>query len=405
MRIRGSSVALTLLGSALALGACGDDASTGEDADSSSSQTDSDEDSSDDGTAWTGVGGGSSDIILEEDPEDPQTPAGGAGNGDDPWQEEACAAEKVQSDLEPVHLVFLLDQSGSMGDGEHGQRDEKWDPVTQALETFFADPESAGLTASLTLFPDDVNKTSEAASTSFAISCEDASYETPVVSPRALPDAISFSEAIAAVDPPNEFGTPTLHALAGTAAYALSLADEGKKVAIVLVTDGEPAQCGQDNQNIDNTAAEAAAIFPEIPTYVIGVGRALDALNDIAHAGGTNSAFIVDTDDPDKTRSDLLQQVQLIRGEQISCDLAIPEAPAGETLDPKKVNVELLSGEESAALNYDAECSDGTGWRYDNEETPSKIELCNNTCETVQNGEDSGVNVLFGCATREIEIR
>jgi hypothetical protein len=399
MSVRTSFLVLTLFCSAFALAACSD-APSDEEADSSWSHLDEEEDTQ-------GVGGNTSGLVVKE--EHPETPAGGAGNGDgdgdDPWKEEACAAEKVQSDLEPVHLVFLLDQSGSMGDGEHGQREEKWDPVTQALEAFFADPKSAGLTASLTLFPDDVNKTTEVASTSFAISCDDASYETPVVTPRPLPDATAFSAAIAAVDPPNEFGTPTMHALAGTANYAVSLANEGTKVAIVLVTDGEPAQCGSDNQNIDNTAAEAAAIFPEIPTYVIGVGRSLNALNTIAVAGGTDTAFIVDTDDPDKTRSDLLQQVQLIRGEQISCEVAIPEAPAGEVLDPAKVNVELRTGEESAVLSYNAECVDGAGWRYDNEDAPSKIELCNTTCETVQSGDNSGVNVLFGCATREIEIR
>src|SRR5262249_57473968 len=71
-------------------------------------------------------GGGSSPITLGGD--STTTTFGGDGNM-------ACAATSAEAQLAPVYLVFLLDESGSMGDGKNGDRKVKWDPVTSALES------------------------------------------------------------------------------------------------------------------------------------------------------------------------------------------------------------------------------------------------------------------------------
>ncbi len=332
------------------------------------------------------------------------------GDGDDDgdsigsFSGQGCADGEAQTNLEPVYLVFLLDQSGSMGDGSYGQPEEKWDPVTEALNAFFEDPESRGLYASLSLFPNDANQTNGIANSDFDIFCDADGYDDPVVAPTELPNDTDFSSAIAAVSPPNEYGTPTYPALAGTVDYAQSLYDEGKKVAIVMVTDGEPTQCGGDN-TIGNTAAEAESVASAIPTYVIGVGDELSNLNDIAAAGGTGEAFLVDLDNPAQTREDLLAQVQLIRGAEVTCDLPIPDPPAGKTLDITKVNVEFTSGDDTVGLVYSADCTDDTGWRYDDLDDPTIIELCAETCEDVKAEEGGAVNVVFGCETSGTLIR
>src|SRR6478752_4050448 len=69
---------------------------------------------------------------------------GDDGSGDTGVGGESCASATQETELSPVYLVFLLDESGSMGDGQHGDRTKKWDPVTSALKAFFADPESSG---------------------------------------------------------------------------------------------------------------------------------------------------------------------------------------------------------------------------------------------------------------------
>jgi hypothetical protein len=325
----------------------------------------------------------------------------GSGGG------ESCAAATQQAELSPVYLVFLLDESGSMGDGEYGQRDQKWDPVTSALKDFFADPESAGITASLSLFPLNKNTGTGIATQDKPADCDSNAYATPEVPPSPLPDDKAFAAAITKLDPPNEYGTPTYPALTGTIAYAETLVkeDASRKVAIVMVTDGDPVSC-KDN-TIENTAKAAQAVADHIPTYVIGVGASLTSLNAIAAAGGTDKAFIVKVEDPlqtpEQTRKDLLAAVNLIRGKSIACDLAIPAPPAGKKLDPDKVNVQFTaSGQAGSSLKYGTACTGDTAWHYDDPAKPTKILLCDDTCTAVKADPMGKVDVVFGCVDRQV---
>jgi hypothetical protein len=326
-----------------------------------------------------------------------------SGAADGKGGNDSCAASSEQAELSPVYLVFLLDESGSMGDGKYGQRAEKWDPVTSALKAFFADPESAGITASLGIFPLNKNLTDMPASDTVAPDCEVTAYGKPEVAPRPLPDDQSFAAAIAKLDPPNEFGTPTRPALAGTIEYAKTLLDEdpSRKVAIVMVTDGDPVSC--DGNTIENTAMDAAAIADKIPTYVIGVGSSLTSLNAIAVGGGTEKAFIVSLDEPEETRKQLLDAINLIRGKSISCELPIPAPPAGKKLDPDKVNVEFTAdGKAAAPLPYGTECKGDVAWHYDDESKPTSILLCPDTCTAVKDDPKGKLDVVFGCVDRVV---
>jgi Mg-chelatase subunit ChlD len=330
--------------------------------------------------------------------------SGGTG-GDGPIEE--CAAANQQAELKPVYLVFLLDESGSMGDGRNGNRAEKWDPVTQALNAFFADAQSAGITASLSIFPLNNNKTQGAADEDIAPDCQASAYVAPVVQPTALPNSTAFADAIMALDPPNEYGTPTLPALSGTIDYAKSVLaeDPTRKVAIVMVTDGDPNRC--QGNNVANTAAAAATVADQIPTYVIGVGKSLTSLNDIAIGGGTKKAFVVSSDGmgqtPEKTRQDLLDAVNLIRGQAISCEIDIPTPPVGKKLDPEKVDVQFTSdGKPASSLKYGTECTGDAAWRYDDAMAPTKIELCADACSAVKADAKGKLDVVFGCVKRDV---
>jgi Mg-chelatase subunit ChlD len=95
-------------------------------------------------------------------------------------------------------------------------------------------------------------------------------------------------------------GTPTYPALQGAYQYATSWAkmNPGRRTVLVLATDGEPTGCGNTNnvqQIATDLVAPALAGMPSISTFVIGVGSSLGSLNQLAQAGGTNMAFIVDT--------------------------------------------------------------------------------------------------------------
>ncbi len=386
----GSALALAA-SSALLVAACGDSGpeSTVSGGGSSNSSTAGSSSSSGGltlgGTANNGTGGN------------------GTGNtsGDGPI--EGCAAANQAAELAPVYLVFLLDESGSMGDGRNGNRTEKWDPVTAALRSFFTDPDSTGIMASLSVFPLNKNKTTGAADNDIPADCNAAAYVDPVVPPTALPNDTTFAAAIQEMDPPNEYGTPTYPALSGTIQYAQSLLEEDstRKVAIVMVTDGEPVSCR--NNTISNTAMAAAAVADQIPTYVIGVGDSLTSLNTIAEGGGTDEAFIVTVDDPEKTRTELLDAINLIRGEALSCDIDIPAPPAGKRLDPDKVNVQFTAADQDpVSLKYGTECSGDTEWRYDDPAKPTTIQLCESACSQVKADPNGKLDVVFGCVNRDV---
>ncbi len=117
------------------------------------------------------------------------------------------------------------------------------------------------------------------------------------------PDASSFAAALDANKPGG--GTPTLPAESGAIAYAQQVAaglPAGEKVAIVLVTDGDPNDCVSTP---DKVAAEAAAVASTIKTYVIGVGPDATKLDTIATGGGTAPHIQVDTSSASTTAADL----------------------------------------------------------------------------------------------------
>ncbi len=295
-----------------------------------------------------------------------------------------CASSTAKAQLVPVQLVVLLDRSGSMGDGVNGDPTLKWDPVTAGLDAFFADPASAGVSASLHLFP------------SINDECNPDAYYTPVVPMSPLPDATTYAAAISAAGAPAG-DTPTLPTVSGAISYAQDSATAGARSAIVLVTDGDPDACDSSVSNVSFEVAKAAAT---IPTYVIGVGSDLSSLDMIAQSGGTTAPTLVSVGDADQTKSDFLTALEQIRGLVLSCDFAIPSPPAGQTLDYKSVNV-LFTPSSGAAeqLLYDSACSTGVGWRYDDPTAPTKIELCPGSCTDVRQDHGGRMDVIFGCAT------
>jgi hypothetical protein len=73
----------------------------------------------------------------------------------------------------------------------------------------------------------------------------------------------------------------------------------------------------------------------------------------------------VQVNDPEQTQTDFQAAIDQIREQVVSCNIAIPPPPDGETLDPNKVNVELTLGGTVVPLSQNVTCEDGVGWRYD----------------------------------------
>jgi hypothetical protein len=312
----------------------------------------------------------------------------------------ACATSTAAAEVLPVHMVVVLDRSGSMCEytsgtnpRDCGNPSSKWQQSAGALKTFFGSAESKGMTASLIVFP---------WSNDNGQSCQSAKYQTPVVAPVALPDTTVLSKAIDDRISNGGGNTPTLDAMTGAVAYAkqveAGLAGKGK-VVLVVATDGIPAGCSDQN-NITPSANQAASVKSTIPTYVIGVGENLGALNALAQAGGT-TAFQVSTSNPTTVGTALQTALSKIRGASLSCEYQVPAAAEGKTIDFKKVNVQhTASAGASSALEYSQGCAKGAGWQYDDVANPKKILLCGSTCDAVKADAKAKIDIVLGCETK-----
>lgn len=360
-------------------GGCGseDDSSFGDGADSGNGTS---------GASGTGISSGASGD-------------GGSGNtSGDLGDGAACNAASARAVRPPLTMIMGLDQSCSMGDCGGGQeKDKRWVPVTTALKGFWGDPVTVGISADLRLFPnggsDDYCKFSE--------------YDTPVVPMTPLPNVDAFAAVL--VDNPQKTATPTRAVLRAMAkeADALVAADATAKLAVVLVTDGQPQFCDDNDNDIDNVKGEIAN--KPYPTYVIAIKGTGDSTlqanaDAIAAAGQTQQAFLVDTDDPGATQQAFTTAMDQIRGALVpSCELTIPPPPQGKTFDKNKVNVTITSGATQTPLGYDPACA-GAGWKYDDPNAPTAIVLCPQSCDPFKADANAQLDVAFGCTTRAAEV-
>jgi hypothetical protein len=316
----------------------------------------------------------------------------------------ACATAASRAELERVHLLFAFDVSGSMGKGDEPWHDKalKWDPVVAATRSFFEDDASAGLVASLTFFPEDGDDDDR---------CVQEAYEEPDVAMTELPSS-AFGEAIDDIEPASDDdwrgGTPTAFVMRGTLAFAERYREQhAGRYAMVLVTDGYPQGCDDEDDSIEAVAAVIdEARDADLDSYVIGVANppvddAPDTVSDLhalAEAGGTGEAFLIDTGDPAATAAPFAEAIAAIRATAISCSLAIPEAPMGRSFDKERIAVRFTGDSgEPRELRYDATCATPDTWHYDEPATPAEIVLCPSTCDLAQSEASAAFEVELAC--------
>lgn len=241
--------------------------------------------------------------------------------------------------------------------------------------------------------------------------CRAPTYAAPAAPIAALPAARDGLVAVIANAQPEGL-TPSGPALQGAidqaAAWAKSHPDH--QVVAVFATDGLPTLC--EPIEIRDVAALATAgrrLAPAVSTFVIGVfgAEAADApanLNQIAREGGTSRAFIVDTTgDVQQQFRDALNE---IRASGLSCELAVPTPPSGQSLNYEQVNVTFDSGSGPTnllAVANAAACTEQGGWHYDVEVgqgTPKRIVACPSTCTQFQQTDMGSVQIRLGCDTR-----
>jgi hypothetical protein len=350
-----------------------------------------------------GTGTGTAPPILE-------IPDAGRDAAFDP--DAACTGEMREGERLPLDMYFVLDQSGSMSDDVQGGT--KWKVVSDSLVGFMNDPANADIGAGIGYFPATPPACMQGdpgcvcipfVNICFATmggSCTATDYATPSI-PLSLPPNHPAVVADIAKHKPGG-GTPTRPALEGAMQYVASWAtsNPGRKVVVVLATDGDPAGCSQNSpQDVANVAAAALGSQNSIQTFVIGVGSSLTSLNLVAQAGGTNMAYLVDTGG--SVGQAFTAALNAIRGQATPCDFTIPAQTSQGPVDPQRVNVSFTPRGATQAVpvpmtqgGLPANCGANGGWYYDNPMTPKTVKLCDATCQSLQGGK---VQLEFGCKT------
>jgi hypothetical protein len=250
-------------------------------------------------------------------------------------------------------------------------------------------------------------------------SCSAGDYAKPAVPLAALPgNAAALQDSLSRTKPLGN--TPTPPALSGALEFATGQArrNPDHRVIAVLATDGLPTEClgaqvTTEAQAIAATAAitkKSLAATPSIPTYVIGVFSPDDStsksnLQQLAAAGGTKQAFIVDQSQ-DVTQQ-LLDALAQIRSGSLACEYTLPDAQ-GMSLDFNAVNVQLTASDHTTQnllyVKDVSQCSKAKlGWYYDADPaqggTPSKINICPDSCSTLRAQSGATLQIRLGCAT------
>ena len=214
------------------------------------------------------------------------------------------------------------------------------------------------------------------------LACDEASYNRLAVPIVALP--MGQGTLMGALDRKAPQGaTPMGPAVRGVLAQlrARVTADPGRKVALILASDGLPGGCQRND--IPSIAADVAGAFmaqPSIPTYVIGVFSPTELamvrpqLDQVAMGGGTGQAYVLSATDDLNMR--LLDALAQIRGAALACEYRIPAMPSRK-LDFAKVNVRHIgpAGPENVPYVERVDGCDATrgGWYYDYTPTLSRV--------------------------------
>ena len=196
---------------------------------------------------------------------------------------------------------------------------------------------------------------------------------------------------------------------------ARQMANPGRKVALILVSDGLPGACTRND--IPSIAMDLQAAFmgtPSIPTYVIGVFsqaelmRSQPQLDQLAMGGGTMTAFVLTATDDLNMR--LLDALNQIRGAALACEYRIPAPQAGGSIDYGKVNVRYTGAAGPQNIPY-VERMDRCdpmrgGWYYDTNPAmgkPARVMICPASCSQFKTDKSAQVELVFGCATQGID--
>ncbi|WP_240488953.1 VWA domain-containing protein [Labilithrix luteola] len=313
-----------------------------------------------------------------------------------------CAESGQKAKTLPLDIVFLLDRSLYM-------KGDKWNAASHALLDFisrgFPAPTQVALTLVPYTAPEDVWGDQTGANIDF---CQYRVYQNFVVpmadvSVQRAPVESAIANALLSAGFGYGRTSPIYASLQGTyfAATKAQAENPDHQVVVVYVGNGAPLPCNEYGSNTTNSAAIAALAdsalrYNGVRTFAVALDdQNFGLMSEIAKAGG-GAAF-----KPSNTTSaGMLDAMLEVTKGALDCAYALPVAPAGRTLDPSTLSVEITSatGDRSVipAVTQPA-CDAAGGWFYDNAAKPTKVIFCPQTCNTLRDTISPRVELVVGC--------
>lgn len=351
----------------------------------------------------------------------------------------ACTGWTFEPELQPSVLQFIIDVSGSMDLPPEGGSETKWVTTREALRDT-AETLPGTISVGAVYYP---NMDTEVNCNGGDNPCDpgppvdpsncvnaDTILDVAALGPAGSVQRTAFFDSLDDANPAG--GTPT-HDAYNIAKAELDASDAIGQRFLLLITDGQPtflegcSGSGYRVQPVDEQPiidAIAVAHDDGVRTFVIGspgseenADTGDDArpwLSRAAIEGGT-AASGCDENGPNFCHFDMSEETDFstalrsalasIIGQITSCTIPVPEAPEDKMLDPAAVNVILTPFDEPAEVigrTSESDCQDG--WSYE-DGSSSAITLCENTCLRLRENSRSGIELLFGCATVNQDVR
>lgn len=341
---------------------------------------------------------------------------------DPPAEEEACARSEFLAEPLPVDLYVMLDRSGSMNipeslppstEGDCNIGDEtvsRWCYTLNALNGFFTSGDTAETGVALQFFPNGSCSETPPIGHNCCESgacCAGVPDSTPAVALGSL--SANHDALVTALNDQSPAGvtTPIEAALRGMVAWTGANKTQLRSMAGLLITDGEPSGCS------DNTELLAAIVGQHlgdtgIPTFVLGMdGAKFAPLEAIAEAGGAGGhddycpsgirpCHVYNVGNGDPTAFALA--LEQIKGSVVQCRFAMPTTDSG-VVDPRHLDVVYRhdSGQQVLTRSDSPESCSAGGYFFDDNDAPSEVSLCPETCADLRAAQASEVILSVDC--------
>ena len=349
------------------------------------------------------------------------------------YQSETCLDEEAKAEVVPLDIYFMLDRSSSMEPAciatppfDTLAATSSWCRAINSMAGYVSNPAAEGNRAALQYFPVPTGSSDCPMGGGYSTpSVPLGSLATDLLTGDFSGHAVAFVNSLNSVSPNG--GTPTEGALRGLAAYTKANKTAGRIIIGVLVTDGEPGTCSQDDGvlagiaadhyikegihtffvGMDPTAGPLAGVnWTRLETWAKYTGAIKHENTDMKTCGTCAAAsptctchhYNVGNGNPEV----FIAALNRIQKSAVSCTFQVPTIGTS-VIDVDHAKVDYYPGGKDPKTVIDgvaseSACGTGQGWYFDNPANPKTINLCPESCKLVQADDYALVNVRIPCA-------